>query len=584
MEQHFGHDFSQVQVHSGSAAEQSARDVNAYAYTVGHHIVFGAGQFKPGAHQGQRLIAHELTHVVQQGGDRENGQSVARLQRLPNWVRVIFGLAGTDTRLPGTQIEPSAGDFMHGIAGLAGVGFQLSLIEQWYNNPRNKQFINDLIVSVKESPQHVGEFFEGEVWEAIKEHWGRIVLVTGGLLLAEAIIAGLAAAPEPTMLTKVIAVILQIIVIAILGYYVAVEAVGAYEEGRNWFAIARRANGDPAVITEASRSFVRIVLAHRDGGPYASWRAREGSGIRSTKRCCDWGRRSRHQGVVQVQENLVTSRHSLATQGIDPALGPRLRVSLLRTMAVAQHQRSSHWRHQWRHQWRHLHQCLRQHPLLPRVLHRLLHLGRACNQFRLQQQVSPPQHKRKKRPPFVLKLPMEKAPHLATYRSWLGVLQSDPNYVRGNPAQLDKWHQAHRQGGSHPIPRSVYERGHALGLTGEEGEERIRVPDWSRRSKSIFMQVDHIIELQLTPNSHRGIFDKMDNYELLDRRSNVNSRNRLVGNIRSERAMQEAFDPSVKGRILLFDDVTLDGGTESRWISDEIRAGEQLDAFEEHGK
>jgi len=71
MEQRFGYDFSHVRLHSGPAAEQSAHDVGALAYTVGHDIVFGAGQFVPGTHEGQRLIAHELTHVVQQtGGDR----------------------------------------------------------------------------------------------------------------------------------------------------------------------------------------------------------------------------------------------------------------------------------------------------------------------------------------------------------------------------------------------------------------------------------------------------------------------------------------------------------------------------------
>ena len=73
MEQRFGHDFSQVRVHSGAAAEQSARDVNAHAYTVGHNIVFGAGRFAPGTHEGRRLIAHELTHVVQQKGSPSRG-------------------------------------------------------------------------------------------------------------------------------------------------------------------------------------------------------------------------------------------------------------------------------------------------------------------------------------------------------------------------------------------------------------------------------------------------------------------------------------------------------------------------------
>jgi hypothetical protein len=66
MERRFGHDFSRVRVHSGPAAEQSARDVNARAYTVGHDIVFGVGSFAPETHEGRRLVAHELMHVLQQ--------------------------------------------------------------------------------------------------------------------------------------------------------------------------------------------------------------------------------------------------------------------------------------------------------------------------------------------------------------------------------------------------------------------------------------------------------------------------------------------------------------------------------------
>lgn len=66
MEHRFGHDFSQVRIHAGGVAGQSARAVNAQAYTVGSDIVFGAGQFAPATHAGRRLLAHELTHVVQQ--------------------------------------------------------------------------------------------------------------------------------------------------------------------------------------------------------------------------------------------------------------------------------------------------------------------------------------------------------------------------------------------------------------------------------------------------------------------------------------------------------------------------------------
>jgi hypothetical protein len=64
-EPRFGHDFSQVRVHVDSDAAESALAVHAHAYTVGSDIVFGAGQFEPGTREGQQLIAHELSHVVQ---------------------------------------------------------------------------------------------------------------------------------------------------------------------------------------------------------------------------------------------------------------------------------------------------------------------------------------------------------------------------------------------------------------------------------------------------------------------------------------------------------------------------------------
>ena len=66
MEPRFGHDFSNVRTHTDGKAAESARSINALAYTVGNNIVFGRGQYAPGATTGDRLLAHELTHVVQQ--------------------------------------------------------------------------------------------------------------------------------------------------------------------------------------------------------------------------------------------------------------------------------------------------------------------------------------------------------------------------------------------------------------------------------------------------------------------------------------------------------------------------------------
>lgn len=59
---------SQVQIHTGPQAAAAAEAVNAWAYTVGHHIVFGQGQYAPGTPTGRRLLAHEAAHVVQQAG------------------------------------------------------------------------------------------------------------------------------------------------------------------------------------------------------------------------------------------------------------------------------------------------------------------------------------------------------------------------------------------------------------------------------------------------------------------------------------------------------------------------------------
>lgn len=67
MEPRFGTDFSNVRVHTGDKAAESAQAMNALAYTVGDHIVFAKGQYESGERSKQKLLAHELTHVAQQG-------------------------------------------------------------------------------------------------------------------------------------------------------------------------------------------------------------------------------------------------------------------------------------------------------------------------------------------------------------------------------------------------------------------------------------------------------------------------------------------------------------------------------------
>lgn len=66
MEDRLGHDFSDVRVHTDPSAASSARSVQAHAYTVGNHVVFGEGRYRPDTDEGRHTLAHELTHVVQQ--------------------------------------------------------------------------------------------------------------------------------------------------------------------------------------------------------------------------------------------------------------------------------------------------------------------------------------------------------------------------------------------------------------------------------------------------------------------------------------------------------------------------------------
>ena len=75
MESRFGADFSSVKIHTGGEAIQMNKELNAQAFTVGSDVYFNEGKYQPASSEGKQLLAHELTHVIQQGG---NVQSVYR--------------------------------------------------------------------------------------------------------------------------------------------------------------------------------------------------------------------------------------------------------------------------------------------------------------------------------------------------------------------------------------------------------------------------------------------------------------------------------------------------------------------------
>lgn len=81
-EPRFGHDFSHVRIHADSDASDTAKSVVARAFTLGKDIVFSSGQYTPGSEEGKKLLAHELTHVIQQGG-------LSSSQQLPTATGVL---------------------------------------------------------------------------------------------------------------------------------------------------------------------------------------------------------------------------------------------------------------------------------------------------------------------------------------------------------------------------------------------------------------------------------------------------------------------------------------------------------------
>jgi hypothetical protein len=107
-EPRFDADFSSVRVHTDSKAAQTASAINARAFTVGRAIAFNAGQFSPDSHAGQHLLAHELTHVVQQSGSgsvrpgeiaREEAPPDDATELYPHAAEIESRLADIDNRL-----------------------------------------------------------------------------------------------------------------------------------------------------------------------------------------------------------------------------------------------------------------------------------------------------------------------------------------------------------------------------------------------------------------------------------------------------------------------------------------------------
>jgi hypothetical protein len=108
MEDRLGHSFSDVRVHTGEAAHSSAASVNAHAYTVGSNIVFQRDKYDPGSDGGRTMLAHELTHVVQQRSGPVDGTATGTGVRVSDpFDRFEREAAATAERAMSAPVAPA---------------------------------------------------------------------------------------------------------------------------------------------------------------------------------------------------------------------------------------------------------------------------------------------------------------------------------------------------------------------------------------------------------------------------------------------------------------------------------------------
>ena len=152
-EPRFGYDFSNVRVHADAQALEAAQSINARAFTIGQNVVFGSGHYAPETTAGKRLLAHELTHVMQQAGNP--GQVLQRTndQENPSRYRTVYEHLFVRSR-SGAQMRPWVNQ-APGVAGTAA-----DIITQY------KAFLRALIAA---NPMSVGGTISTQTTESAAE-------------------------------------------------------------------------------------------------------------------------------------------------------------------------------------------------------------------------------------------------------------------------------------------------------------------------------------------------------------------------------------------------------------------------------
>ena len=183
LESRFGEDFGGVRIHSDAPATRAARGLGARAFTLGHDIVFGAGEYSPHSQQGRRLLSHELTHVVQQrGGSGPAWQAGGGPKAAPTGVQADF-LDDLGDIAAGARDR--AGDAWDTGTDLAGDAWDTGkqLAGDAYRT--GKEVINDPVGAIEGAVDTVTGI-AGEAWElaeSLASTLGGSISLSGGRLV-----------------------------------------------------------------------------------------------------------------------------------------------------------------------------------------------------------------------------------------------------------------------------------------------------------------------------------------------------------------------------------------------------------------
>ena len=265
MGQRFGHDFSQVRVHTDMAAGRSARDVNANAYTVGNNVVFGAGKYAPNTREGKRLLAHELTHVVQQTNNNDFLQRGIDQLELE---KCMASLGDNTKQRKGVIVDLDAGTATKEDLER----YEKECTERQLERQRQKQSkLDDLLEAVGLSielipgavKRHAGEMAEGLLEGLIDfaKDAAKILAAstTIGALIGAIVGAGAGAIPGAEIGFEIGLEILEVYGLAMLIQTIIDMAAGFISNLGQFLDIVFHANGDKDQLKKAANNLAEAV-------------------------------------------------------------------------------------------------------------------------------------------------------------------------------------------------------------------------------------------------------------------------------------------------------------------------------------